>query len=136
MAKKLITIFAVMAITMFAKAFGEIKVTEVLIDMHCLKCHSTQMNLDVTVPVGSEKDIYLIDQVWDEVALEDVPGFEKTETTLKFDQVYEDVLKLLEPSNSFHVAIDRPGYKERSRVWKGTDGKYYQKRISWTKIGD
>lgn len=133
--KKLITIFAVMAIAMFAKAFGEIKVLGFAGDVHCIKCYSTQMNAIVIVPVGSEKDVYLIDQIWDEVALEDVPGFEKTETTLKFDSVYEDTLKLLEPSNSFHAAVDGPEFKERSRVWKGTDGKYYQKKVIWTKIG-
>lgn len=131
--KKLTTIFAVMALTMFA-VFGEIKVTEVEVESHMLKCHSTQMNADVFVPVGSEKDIHLMDQVWDEVALEDVPGFKKTEKTIQFDQVCEDALKLLEPSNSFYVAVNGPEYKESSRVWKGTNGKYYQKRVSWTKI--
>lgn len=135
MTKKLTTIFAVMAISMFA-VIAEVK--PVGVEGHMLKCHSTQMRGDILVPTGSEKDVYFSDQLWDEAVADegDIPGFKRTETTIRFDWVYEDASKLLEPSNSFYLVVNEPEYKERSRVWKSREtGKFYQKRVSWVKEG-
>lgn len=136
MTKKLMTIFTVMAITMFA-VIAEVK--PIGVEGHMLKCHSTQMDGDIFVPCGSEKDVYLSDQFWDEVAADegDIPGFKRTETTKVFDSVYEDTLKLLEPSNSFYMVVNTPDFRFRARVWKSREtGKFYQKEVIWTKIGD
>lgn len=134
MTKKLIAIFAVMAISMFA-VIAEVK--PVGVEGHMLKCRSTQIGGDILVPTGSEKDIYLSDQYWDEAVTDegDIPGFKRTETTLKFDRVYEDALKLLEPSNSFYMVVDTPERIVRARIWKsrGSSGKYYQKTVIWEK---
>lgn len=134
--KKLIAIFAVMAITMFA-VIAEVK--PVGVEGHMLKCHSTQINADIFVPCGSEKDIYLSDQLWDELSADegDIPGFKRTEQTIRYDSVCEDALKLLEPSNSFYIVVDTPEFRERARVWKSREtGKFYQKEVFWKKIGE
>jgi hypothetical protein len=134
--KKLIAIFAVMAITMFAVIA---EVTPIGVEGHMLKCHSTQIGGDILVPCGSEKDIYLSDQLWDEIAVDegDIPGFKRTEKTMRFDSVCEDALKLLEPSNSFYIAVGTPEFIQHARVWKSRNtGKFYQKDVTWTKIGD
>lgn len=134
--KKLITIFAVMALTMFAVIA---EVTPVGVEGHMLKCHSTQVKGDIFVPCFSEeKDIYLSDRFWDEVVADDgdIPGFKRTETTKRYDSVCEDALKLLETSNSFYMMVDTPERSVRARVWKSTGtGKIYQKKVIWTKIG-
>lgn len=136
MIKKLTTIFAVMAITMFA-VMAEVKPVGVV--GHMLECHSTQIKGDIFVPCSSEKDVYLSDRFWDEVAADDgdIPGFKRTEQTRRFDWVCEDALKLLEPSNSFYMVVDTPECRQRARVWKSREtGKFYQKDVIWTKIGD
>lgn len=130
-------VIAILTVVLAMAANAEVK--PVGVESHMLKCHSTQMNADVLVPCCSEKDVYLSDQFWDEVAADegDIPGFKRTEMTIVFDSVCEDASKLLEPSNSFYIVVDGPEYKERSRVWKSREtGKFYQKRVSWTKIGD
>jgi hypothetical protein len=136
--KKLTTIFAVMAITMFAVIA---EVIPVGVEGHMLKCHSTQMNWAeyILVPCGTKENIYLSDQLWDEVVTDDgeIPGFKRTEQTRRYDSAYEDTLKLLEPSNSFYIAVGTPEFIQHARVWKSRNtGKFYQKDVTWTKIGD
>lgn len=134
--KKLTTIFAVMAISMFAVIA---EVTPVGVEGHMLKCRSTQISGDILVPCGSKENIHSSDQFWDEVAADegDIPGFKRTEQTRRFDSVYEDALKLLEPSNSFYIVVNTPECIYRARVWKSREtGKFYQKEVFWKKIGD
>lgn len=134
--KKLIAIFAVMAITMFAVIKANAEVKYVGMEGDLLKYQSSQLYGDIYMPI---EDVYLADRIWDEVAAAtgDIPGFKRTETTMQFDRVYKDAEDLLKLSDSFYILVNEPEYRESSRVWKSSvTSKYYQKRISWTKIGE
>ena len=98
-----------------------------------LHYYSSELNCDLYVPT---EDVYLAERVWDEATMDfgNVPGFKKTEKTLRHDGLCKDIYELINISGSCFIVFDSPDFKERARVWKGVHGKYYEKQVYWTKI--
>lgn len=128
MTKKLIAIFTVMAITVFAviKAFGEVAKVQDLNGGYALY-YSTQLRACVTVSDSKDELIRACNELETTSSLyykeyyEGLPRFENTKI-LEAEELNEDILKLLDVSQAFYLT---------DSCWAGKKGGWHRMLAFW-----
>lgn len=134
--KKLIAIFIVMAITMFAviKANAEIIKID---DKDGLSTYFSTELIDTHIMVVNSKEgIAAMNNVWDKEWANYVFPFksEKSEIILPVNEASKDILKLLDIYGAVYMVRDDCEGKVVTRFWRDKKGQAYLKMVLWHRL--
>lgn len=132
--KKLIAIFVVTTITMFAviKAFGE--VTKVNDSNGFSTYYSTELKNHHILVLNNVEDVCRFNTSWEEIMAEERPqNVVVTERTShpSSSEVKEDILKLLDITGAVYMDEYYRDGKVWTKFWRNKNGQIYVREIMW-----
>lgn len=132
-AKKLIAIFAVMAISMFAIIKANAEITKVNNSDGLSTYYSTELKGYNIMVVDNVEDVYLMNNAWDKTwANYKYPHKStKTEIVLPVIEASEDMLKLLDITGAVYMVKEDQEGKICTRFWKNKNGEIYLRMVAW-----
>lgn len=138
MTKKLIAIFAVMAISMFAVIEANAEILKVSDSNGLSTYYSTELKGYSVMVVNSKEDVSLMNNAWDKTweNYKYPHNSTKAQLILPVDEAKEDILRLLDITGAVYMVKEDQDGKICTRYWKNKKGQIYLKMVTWMKIGD
>lgn len=136
--KKLITILAVMALTMFAVIKANAEIVKVKNSDGLSTYYSTELEDYSILVVDNVEDVLLMNNAWDKTweNYKYPHKSAKAEIVLPVTEAKEDIFKLVDITGAVYMVKEDQGGKICMRYWKNKKGEIYLRMVSWVKIGD
>lgn len=131
--KKLIAIFVVMAIAMFAIIKANAEIIMINNSNGLSTYYSTELKDYNIMVVDNVEDVYLMNNAWDKnwENYKYPHKSTKAQLILPVTEASEDILELLDITGAVYMVKEDQGGKICMRFWKNKKGEIYLKMVTW-----